>query len=219
MFNFAKSLAGASLGVVAMATVATGSTPAQAQASAKFSADDAAYCAATFGWILEFLAPNGLPEAAVVQSNIAFMMYNYELNVAMNGSDEGALKAKADAAIKKLSEAAPNRGGSQEEIQVLVDYVTGEASTCGKNLEAAYPNGKHPVLIAMQEQAALAAQQQATATPSAPAAAAPAPAPAPQQPAPIQFNSTTLPLVDDADSGSTLLDNNTIPLTSDLPLQ
>ncbi len=140
-----------------IAALALSASPAMAQTQqAKFSADESAYCAATFGWILEFLAPNGLPQEAAVQSNIAFMMWNYELNTAMGNADEATYKAKADSAIKKLADKIPSNGESQEDIQKVVDLVYKEAAACGKKLETAYPDGKHPVIAALQQQAAAA---------------------------------------------------------------
>ncbi len=165
MKKFTKSLAAA--GAVMLATtVLSTSASAQTSPAPKFSADTSAYCAATFGWILEFLAPNGLPEEAAIQSNLAFMMWNYELNTALGeGADDAAFKSKADGAIQKLSDNMPNKGESQEQIQQIVDYVTSEASTCGKKLESNYPSGTHPVIVALQQQAAAARAAQA-ATPT-----------------------------------------------------
>ena len=101
---------------------------------AKFSTDEAAYCTATFGWVLQFLAPQGMSQEAVVQTNIAFMMWNYEMQVSAPTADDATMQAAADSAVTKLTANFPQEQ-SEANAKAIVDQVTAAANDCGKKIE------------------------------------------------------------------------------------
>ena len=198
MFKLKTILAASATAMIAV------SASAGAQPAGKFQAKEAAYCTATFGWVLQVLAPNGLPPQAAQEAEVAFMMWNYELNAATPDASEQQMKSMADNAIAELTSKFPPAQGP-EDAQKVVNFVSGEASECGRKLETAYPSGKHPVLAALRQQAqakAAAAQKQKPATaPVKKAATAPTPASAttqapqqPQQPAMVMPPDSALPL-------------------------
>jgi hypothetical protein len=135
---------------------------------AKFSTDEAAYCTATFGWVLQFLAPQGMSQEAVVQTNIAFMMWNYEMQVSAPTADDATMQAAADSAVTKLTANFPQEQ-SEANAKLIVDQVTAAANDCGNKIEAAYPDGNHPVIAELQKKAAEARAAKAAADAAAPA--------------------------------------------------
>ena len=155
--------------ISAACLIASIASPAAAQSNAKFGADEAAYCTATFAWILEFLAPKSLPQEAVIQTNVAFMMWNYELDQAM-GKDttEEQFRARTTKALTTLAQKMPKHSGGQdtpptkEEAQKMANFVMAEAQTCGNKITSSYADiNAHPVLVSMKQQAEKARAAQA----------------------------------------------------------
>ncbi|MGV6802223.1 MAG: hypothetical protein ACWA5L_09910 [bacterium] len=140
--------------LAAFSSIAVFSPSARAQAptpTTPFSVEEAAYCTATFGWILQNLAPNGMPKDAQFQANLAFMIWGYELNAAKPGADEATMKAIAQTAISQVNAKMPDVTG-EGSGKKIVEFITGEATTCGKKLQEHYPNGNHPVIAEVQRQ-------------------------------------------------------------------
>lgn len=154
----------AGLAAAALSLAGT-SLSAQAQApAAAFTADEAAYCTATFGWLLENMNPETMPQEAVFQTNLAFMMWGYELNAAVPNATEADMKNYAGAAISRLNSNMPAAIEGEEGAKQTVAFIMTEATSCGQKLEAQYPNGQHPVIIAMRAQAQQQAAEAAAAS-------------------------------------------------------
>ena len=155
--------------LAAAALLATpGARAAQQQfPTPNFSTDEAAYCTATFGWLLRFIAPEGMSQEEIAQTNIAFMMWNYELNISAPTADDATMQAAADAAIAKISAKFPE-GDSPEVARQIVEMMAGEAAACGDKLAGAYPSGDHPVIAELKKQAAAQAQKQQAAPAESP---------------------------------------------------
>ena len=145
---------------LALCLVIASVLPAHAEAEAaktkaKFAATDAADCAAVFGWVLRYLAPSGLPEKQVTQTNIAFMMWGYELNAAMPGADEAAMKKVAGDAVARLDRTLPP-ADTAEQAEKVIDFVIDKADTCGRRISDAYDGKPHPVVTEIDRQTAAA---------------------------------------------------------------
>lgn len=207
-------------------SASTLATNAQAQATPKlppanFSSDEAAYCTATFGWILQVLAPNGLPKEAAQEAQIAFMIWNYELNLTAPDASDTQMQSSADAAITKLTAGFPP-SNSQSDPQKVVDYVSKEATNCGQRLEAAYPTGRHPVVAALQARAKQAAAQNASqpksATTKPRSAKAPTQATSPRTAQPATAIQPAQPPRAPARPALVMPQDSTLPLTGGTPL-
>ena len=198
-----------------------------------FAVDEAAYCTATFGWVMQVLVPNGLPKESAMEAEIAFMIWNYELNLASPNASQAEMKTVADRAIAKLSSSFPE-AKSQQDAQKVVQYVSGEASECGRKLEKVYPDGRHPVLAAVRQRSQEAAQANAQAAkapapkkpaakkPAAPTAVATAAQPAPQpqaQPAAVMPPDSALPLGTGLGGGTLPLGGGSLNGATNQPLQ
>ncbi len=144
------------------------SSLAHAQTSdAKFSVDEAAYCSASYAWILEILGET-LSQETYVQTNIAFMMWNYELEDALGPVTDAEYKEQTTIALNKLAQNIPQVDKSQEGFMKIVEFVTKEASDCGTKLGEQYPKGEvHPVIASLQKKAddAIAAKKALEGTP------------------------------------------------------
>ena len=104
----------------------------------------------------------------ITQTNIAFMMWNYELNISAPTADDATMQAAADAAIAKISAKMP-QGESEENVRQVVEMMATEAASCGDKLAAAYPSGEHPVIAELKKQAAAQAAAEARQQQAAPA--------------------------------------------------
>ncbi len=150
-------------GVLAFLAAMGGVWPANALASAsaqnnastedaKFKVEEAAYCAATYGWIMEYLIPNGMPKEAAIQAEIAFLIWGYELGLSAPNAVEEERNQYASAAIAKLTGSLPEVT-DEATAKTAIDKVIAEAAICADKVKAKYPDGLHPVVIALEEEA------------------------------------------------------------------
>lgn len=151
-------------GPLAGTAMAQGAT--QTPPPAKFTAEQAAGCAATFDWMLEFVdldQSNGMSEQDIrrfyMETDLAAAMWTYELYAAMDGKTDEELKAAYVAGAEALMDSFPKED-SAEANQQVVGIVMAKAEECGTTIAQAYPNGNHPVIQQMMAQAAAAKQQQ-----------------------------------------------------------
>lgn len=152
--------------------------PAQAQtqpdmapdATSPFSSDEAALCAATFEWMIQFMRP-GPEETAQdiemfnMQNNLAAMMWSYELYASMGGADEEAVETKFNEGAQALTQNFPTEETADADNQVVTTVMT-QAGECGRKLKAEYPDGNHPIVTELEKQAAAMQQQQQNTAPA-----------------------------------------------------
>ena len=153
--------------VIASVSLTVLTTPLHAQEAktAKFEADNAAYCAASYGMIIEYLGKALQPETTA-QAEIALMMWNYELDSAMANASEQEYSNMVKQALQKIEGELTPFENTQESYNTFVDEITSKASTCQKQLSATYPKIEdHPVVAFIQELAA--AERAAQTTPQA----------------------------------------------------
>lgn len=122
-----------------------------AASKAKFSPTEAADCAAVYGWILQFMAPSGMPEKQVTQTHLAFMMWGYELNASLPGASEADMQKTAAAAVTRLDDEMP-LAKTEQEVEQLLEAMIDKADFCGAKLAAEYEGVKHPVITALENQ-------------------------------------------------------------------
>ena len=162
--KFQRSLLAASAASLALLC---GTAQAQNQQNIpdpSFAADEAAYCSATFQWILQYMSPGEEDTGEEVQrfqmqNNLAAMMWNYELNLAMYGEEEDAIQSQFSDAATELTAQFPEEGTENFENNV-VQAVMQDAAECGQKLQAEYPDGNHPVIVQLERQFAAQQQQQ-----------------------------------------------------------
>ncbi|NHK28423.1 hypothetical protein FF098_010945 [Parvularcula flava] len=161
--------AGASLVLAGNASAQNDQTPPPA----KFTAQEAAGCAATFDWMLEFVdldQSTGMTEQDIqrfyMETDLAAAMWTYELYAAMDGKTDEELKNAYIAGAEALMNSFPQEE-SEEANQAVVNIVMAKAETCGTTIANAYPDGNHPVIQQMMAQAAAARQQQQQQAPAA----------------------------------------------------
>ncbi|GGD17187.1 hypothetical protein [Aquisalinus flavus] len=164
-----KSVFGAALAAGAsflLAGTAGAQQDGQTPPPAKFTAQQAASCAATFDWMLEFVdldQATGMSEQDIkrfyMETDIAAAMWTYELYAAMDGKTDDELKAAYIAGAESLLESFPE-DDTEEAGQQVVNTVMAKAEECGTTIAQAYPDGNHPVIQQMMAQAAAAQQQQ-----------------------------------------------------------
>jgi len=174
-----KSVFGAALAAGAgfvLAGNAIAQDAAQTPPPAKFTSAEAANCAATFDWMLEFVeldTTSGMTEQDIqrfyMETDLAAAMWTYELYAAMDGKSDEELKNAYIAGAEALMATFPQEESDTANQQV-VNTVMEKAGECGNKIAAAYPNGNHPVIQQMMAQAAAAQQQQQQQQQQAPAA-------------------------------------------------
>ncbi len=116
---------------------------------AKFSANDAAYCMAVYGWIIEYLIPNGMPKEPATQAQMAFLIWGYELTMAAPGVSEEQQNITAHDAIERLDYLLPDVVDDASAKQAI-DIVISEAGVCADKIKKRYPEGSHPIIKVMQ---------------------------------------------------------------------
>ena len=144
--------------------------PTQAAAQSAFTTDEAARCGVVFARMAEALADtDNAPESLVAQVAIGLPVWEYEL-IASAPGQEDVLNAAVGDAIEGLMAGMPDGEG---EASARGDYLLAQAQGCGRMIDAAYPDARHPVVTQIRE-----AQAQASR------AAVPVPSPKPDPNAP-----------------------------------
>ena len=126
-------------------------SPDQIPEPVAFGVEEAADCAASFGWILRFLAPNGMPEEAAVQADIAFLIWGYELARAKPEATQTDQDAHAQAAVNRLNAELPAIVDDAS-AKLAIDTVIAKSAACAEKISEAYPDGFHPVVLALEQE-------------------------------------------------------------------
>ena len=153
--------------------------PVQAAAQSAFTTDEAARCGVVFVRMADALADTeGAPDLLVSQVAVGLPVWEYEL-IASAPGEEDVLNAAVSDAIDALVAGMPDGEG---EASARGDYLLAQAQACGRMIDAAYPDARHPVVAELR---ARQAQAQAQAA-GAPMTNAPVPSPKPDPDAPVK---------------------------------
>ena len=165
--------AGASVALAGPFAATAFAQDGQTPPPAKFTAQEAASCAATFDWMLEFVdldQSTGMTEQDIqrfyMETDLAAAMWTYELYAAMDGKSDEELKNAYIAGAEALMESFPEEE-SEAANQQVVNAVMGKAEECSSTIIAAYPDGNHPVIQQMMARAAAQQQQPQQEAPAA----------------------------------------------------
>ena len=154
--------------------------PAQAAAESAFTTKEAARCGVVFARMADALADTeGAPDVLVAQVAVGLPVWEYEL-IASAPGEEDVLNAAVAEAIDGLLAGMPDGEG---QASARGDYLLAQAQACGRMIDAAYPDARHPVVAELRDRQA-AAQAQADTQPSL--ASVPVPSPKPDPNAPVK---------------------------------
>ncbi len=136
---------------ILLLTVAAGlglAGPASAQGA--FSTDEAARCGAVFARMVQAMqGAENVPPATKKAAVLGLAFWEYELTASAPGQEEELEKAVLSA-FDTLNETMPG-GGDAEGADARGDYLMAQARGCSDKLDAAYPEGDHPVMAQLRK--------------------------------------------------------------------
>ena len=149
-----------------LAAAAAIAAPAGAAAQSAFTTEEAARCGVVFARMADALAEaEGAPDVLVRQVAVGLPVWEYEL-IASAPGQEALLNDAVKVAIDEMMAGMPDGEGA---ASARGDYLLAQAQACGRMIDAAYPDARHPVVAELQRS-------------QAPAAPVPSPKPDPDAP-------------------------------------
>lgn len=125
-------------------------------AAQSFTTEEAARCGVVFARMADALAEtDGAPDVLVAQVAVGLPVWEYELIASAPGQEE-VLNTAVSSAIDDLLAGMPDGEG---EASARGDYLLAQAQACGRMIDAAYPDARHPVVTELRERQAQAAVQ------------------------------------------------------------
>lgn len=140
-----------------------GAAVAQDAPAGRFDTAEAAACGAVFASLVQaFQETDGVPEQTRTGATVGLMFWEYELSASAPGQ-EAMVERTVIAAFDQLNESMP-QGEGADAANARGDYLMRQAQDCSTRIDAAYPEGVHPVEA--QLRAAADAQGQGAPAPS-----------------------------------------------------
>ena len=134
--------------LAAQASALVGSAPATAQDAPPpgvFTTDEAAWCGAVFGRMVEAMrTAEGVPDSLRQEAELGLMVWEYELVASAPGQTE-RLERVVLGQIDRLAEAMP-QGETAEVANARGDFLIARAQGCMERIEEAYQAGPHPIV-------------------------------------------------------------------------
>ena len=134
-----------------LALAALAGTSAAAQEGSAFTTEEAARCGVVFARMAEALAATeDAPDVLVGQVAVGLPVWEYEL-IASAPGDEARLNAAVAAAIEELLANMPEDGADAAARRG--DYLLAQAQGCGRMIDQAYPDARHPIVAQIRQDA------------------------------------------------------------------
>ncbi|MEM9232792.1 MAG: hypothetical protein AAGA69_00970 [Pseudomonadota bacterium] len=122
-----------------------------ATATAPFTTDQAAKCAAVHAFTLDAMrVATNVPAPIRRRVRDGLAMWEYELSASAPKMSAEKLQAIADAAVTKVHEDLP-QGNSPEAAAARGDYLTKASGACANMIATAYGDAEHPVVPYLRE--------------------------------------------------------------------